>query len=842
MKYRLLIVLITIGALSAAVLTTGEEINWQVISAGGTSGTSTNYALKGTLGQTAVGCGSSPSFGLSHGFWTGMAAGAGVNEITLDTLSSPVGGDTVAVNQPVRWYFRLTYTPGDGSAITGSTNGFRVWTYANGVANYTDNFDSINYGFCAQPWPVWYAGGTYLSPFGVDGLGEDTIGFGGFMGAGGIGIPDGVNDTVWWVETTPTQTGDTLCIDSSWYPPGNPWIWSTNGPLGSFQPGWDGPHCFVVGTPVRDAVVCEPQGGLKDHPPFYWYDVTPGAGGLCDFHVKVHDSVPANYRHWVEPTGWQHQVHKVSGDWWASWWDPTGSNAIDSAFRFQFDNGSPSTWSDWRTTMGGTSDPFNLVFDSAGNHTAEPDGYGKRVHVPIVRDPLDTAIVLDTIHNIKPDGKIPAGPELKLMMRWTYSAGIPIVSFANGFRTYSPDGATWQPIVFDTVSLSWMSMFDVGFFTGCVSCNGVGADTVYAGGVKIFGSGLVAPFDSQVWWIETKVFEVDIGKHLCLDSSWFPPAGTWLWNTGTGNLAPDWSGPHCFEIAPCCNHDGIRGDVNYDFEGPNVADLTSLVNHLFFNTFDPPCFDEADVNCDGSVNVADLTYLVDYLFVAGPQPEPCDCPKRSGAAGKAAGGISLKAACEDGMTVISLESPVDLKGIQIELSGAKAGEPIKLVEDDLELFFHQEGDAARIGILDMQGSALIQKGSHPLARLPGELEIVEALVSDLEHNALVPNINPTAKGASLPDRFVLRQNYPNPFNPTTEIGFTLPTANHVTLEVYNILGQRVAVLVDGYREAGEHVVQWESKDANGQQLSSGVYLYRLEAGEFLDTKKMLLLK
>jgi flagellar hook assembly protein FlgD len=88
----------------------------------------------------------------------------------------------------------------------------------------------------------------------------------------------------------------------------------------------------------------------------------------------------------------------------------------------------------------------------------------------------------------------------------------------------------------------------------------------------------------------------------------------------------------------------------------------------------------------------------------------------------------------------------------------------------------------------------------------------------------------------------LSQNYPNPFNPTTEISFALPSAGHVSLEVYNVLGQRVVTLVDGYREAGEHFVQWNSTDASGNQVSSGVYFYRLVAGQFVETKKMVLLK
>ncbi|MFA6473684.1 MAG: peptidoglycan DD-metalloendopeptidase family protein [Patescibacteria group bacterium] len=90
---------------------------------------------------------------------------------------------------------------------------------------------------------------------------------------------------------------------------------------------------------------------------------------------------------------------------------------------------------------------------------------------------------------------------------------------------------------------------------------------------------------------------------------------------------------------------------------------------------------------------------------------------------------------------------------------------------------------------------------------------------------------------ALPSVFAVGQNYPNPFNPATTIAYTLPSATHVTLDVYNILGQRVVTLVDEQQTAGEHTATW---DAN--PYSSGVYFYRLQAGEATETKKMLLLK
>ncbi len=96
---------------------------------------------------------------------------------------------------------------------------------------------------------------------------------------------------------------------------------------------------------------------------------------------------------------------------------------------------------------------------------------------------------------------------------------------------------------------------------------------------------------------------------------------------------------------------------------------------------------------------------------------------------------------------------------------------------------------------------------------------------------------PRIANSLVPSGFQLDQNYPNPFNPTTVISFTLPEATHVKLEIYNVMGQLVSTVVDGYREAGSHTAIWSGSDA-----ASGIYLYRLEAGEFVETKKMVLLK
>jgi len=97
-------------------------------------------------------------------------------------------------------------------------------------------------------------------------------------------------------------------------------------------------------------------------------------------------------------------------------------------------------------------------------------------------------------------------------------------------------------------------------------------------------------------------------------------------------------------------------------------------------------------------------------------------------------------------------------------------------------------------------------------------------------------------GNTLPESYVLEQNYPNPFNPSTTINFSLPVASNARLEIFNLLGQVVATPFDGMAEAGEHKIVWDGRNSSGVGVASGIYLYRLTAGNFVQTRKMTLIQ
>ena len=158
--------------------------------------------------------------------------------------------------------------------------------------------------------------------------------------------------------------------------------------------------------------------------------------------------------------------------------------------------------------------------------------------------------------------------------------------------------------------------------------------------------------------------------------------------------------------------------------------------------------------------------------------------------------------------------------VGLALSAPAVAEP--LVEGRVRLASGQLAVAAQVLLFDLTE---LRRG--PVARATTDAEGYFALAS--------------LGRLALPQGFALGQNYPNPFNPSTIIPYQLPTAAPVRLEVFNVLGQRVATLVNAVRPAGLHTAVWDATNAAGQAVAAGVYMYRLTSGGEQRTRRMVLI-
>ena len=128
------------------------------------------------------------------------------------------------------------------------------------------------------------------------------------------------------------------------------------------------------------------------------------------------------------------------------------------------------------------------------------------------------------------------------------------------------------------------------------------------------------------------------------------------------------------------------------------------------------------------------------------------------------------------------------------------------------------------------------------------IDVVHCAIVDLAsiwHTAWVNAGNPSLSSKDIyssPNDYLIHQNYPNPFNPATTISYSLPEANHVQIDIYDVIGNKVRTLVSQTQNAGTKSYQWNATNDLGQSVSAGMYIYTIQAGEFRATKKMVLLK
>ncbi len=280
---------------------------------------------------------------------------------------------------------------------------------------------------------------------------------------------------------------------------------------------------------------------------------------------------------------------------------------------------------------------------------------------------------------------------------------------------------------------------------------------------------------------------------------------------------------------------GLVGDINLNGVAFEIGDVVYFTN-FFINPAQYPLTGErlqnSDINQDGvPATLGDLIRLLLIVNGGAKLATPAVVEEFE---------YDLSAA-ESGLEY-QLTQPTTAAAARLEFelsSAADCDVVLGASAHDFELQSHRDGTRLRVLLLGVRGRVPeLPAGALVTISEPRALLVNHEFV-DASGTTLTPIRRSTTV---LPDSYELNQNYPNPFNPETVIDFALPQAGAVNLTVFNLLGETVTTLLDGPLPAGTHRVVFRGQDASGRGLPSGVYFYRLTAGAFSETKKMVLLK
>jgi hypothetical protein len=310
------------------------------------------------------------------------------------------------------------------------------------------------------------------------------------------------------------------------------------------------------------------------------------------------------------------------------------------------------------------------------------------------------------------------------------------------------------------------------------------------------------------------------------------------------------------------NRIGLYGDVNGD-GCLDVLDIIMIVDHIIGrDSLAVDAFERADISPwiignpvpypDGFVNVLDLAVLQEIvlsgIYPSGSLIKDCNyiaLPKLNGNPdGKVIFYIN-----QDRITAY-LDSRVDVVGAQIEFGNVSDDPNNMIIDTELgQGFYMKVNEMLKVLLYDRQGNKLLGVGENLLAEMPfnisrpEDIRIEKLILVDKNRHKLVEYEFEIILGnpPAIPLEYKLYQNYPNPFNPKTTIQYSISNGEHVILKVYDILGTEIEILVNEEKLPGKYELTWDSFSIGGQ-LPSGVYFYRMQAGNFVQTKKMILLK
>jgi hypothetical protein len=298
-----------------------------------------------------------------------------------------------------------------------------------------------------------------------------------------------------------------------------------------------------------------------------------------------------------------------------------------------------------------------------------------------------------------------------------------------------------------------------------------------------------------------------------------------------------------------CEPPDDRGDINLNGIANEIGDAVLFSNYFITgpSVWDPDFRDTqehaTEINNDGIVlTIADLVYLI-RIITGDETPFPPD--NQNPKVAPYATSVDVISEMRNGTLSIRTNAAVDLGGavLVFRYSGVEIGEPSLMASTGLKMKARANSGELRVLIhpdMAVSGSR-VPAGVNTLVTIPvsgdGAIELVETQFSDASGALLAVS----AAKASLPTSYALQQNFPNPFNAGTVIPIALKSDGEWTLTIYNVAGQAVRTF-SGADEAGIVNVVWDGTMESGASVASGMYFYRVNAGDFTATKKMVLLK
>ncbi|MCX6833851.1 MAG: T9SS type A sorting domain-containing protein [candidate division Zixibacteria bacterium] len=283
----------------------------------------------------------------------------------------------------------------------------------------------------------------------------------------------------------------------------------------------------------------------------------------------------------------------------------------------------------------------------------------------------------------------------------------------------------------------------------------------------------------------------------------------------------------------CGDSVDYHGDVNCNGLSYEIADAVMFSNYfvdgLAAFSYRECSIAASDANYDGeTLTIEDLVFLI-RVVIGDVQPQYHPSPNPGQFTWDAASG-TVQLAAADSLGAVCLIVTGEITPT--------------LLADQMKMKFGWDTGWTRILIYSTDAGVALTSGDF--VSIPGALGIVSIEAATFDGRAVTEIISDVTgvgdEPGNLPLEFALHANYPNPFNPTTTIRYDLPEQADVRIAVYNVVGQVVRTLVNRPVSAGQYETVWDGRDDSGRQVSSGVYLYRMTAGDFTQSRKMLLLK